>query len=130
MVEGLVDDIAVPVSVDTCKSAVAYRAIQAGAHIVNDITALRGDAEMANVVAEMNAGVILMHIRGTPRTMQLSPVYEDVVLEISSWLQRRIREAEMKGVSAERIVIDPGIGFGKTVDHNLEICAGLTSFGT
>ena len=128
VVEGLVDDIAVPVSVDTCKSAVAYRAIQAGAHIVNDITALRGDAEMANVVAEMNAGVILMHIRGTPRTMQLSPVYEDVVLEISSWLQRRIREAEMKGVSAERIVIDPGIGFGKTVDHNLEILRRLDEF--
>ena len=128
VVEGIVDDISVPVSIDTCKSAVARRALEAGAHIVNDITALRGDADMAKVVAEMGAGVILMHMRGSPRTMQRSPAYDDVVSEISSWLQRRIGEAEAKGVSADRIVIDPGIGFGKTVNHNLEILRRLDEF--
>ena len=128
VVEGIVDDISVPVSIDTCKSSVARRALEAGAHIVNDITALRGDAEMAKIVAEMNAGLILMHMRGTPRTMQHSPVYKDVVLEISSWLQCRIEEAETKGVASDRIVIDPGIGFGKTVDHNLEILRRLDEF--
>ena len=128
VVEGIVDDISVPVSIDTCKSAVARRALEAGANIVNDITALCGDAEMVKVAVEMNAGVILMHMRGTPRTMQHSPVYDDVVSEISSWLQRRIEEAETKGVPPDKIVIDPGIGFGKTVDHNLEILRRLDEF--
>ena len=128
VVEGLVDDISVLVSIDTCKSAVARRALEAGAHLINDITALRGDAVMANVVVEMNAGVILMHMRGTPRTMQRSPVYDDVVLEISSWFQRRIKEAETTGIPPGQIIIDPGIGFGKTVDHNLEILRRLGEF--
>ena len=128
VVEGLVDGISVPVSIDTCKSAVARRALEAGAHLINDITALRGDAVMANVVVEMNAGVILMHMRGTPRTMQRSPVYDDVVLEISSWFQRRIKEAETTGIPPGQIIIDPGIGFGKTVDHNLEILRRLGEF--
>ncbi len=128
VVEGIVDDVSVPVSIDTCKSAVARRALESGANIVNDITALCGDAEMAKVVAEMNAGVILMHMRGTPRTMQQLPVYGDVVSEISSWLQRRIEEAETNGVPPDKIVIDPGIGFGKTVDHNLEILRRLGEF--
>ena len=128
VVEGIVDEVSVPVSIDTCKSAVARRALESGANIVNDITALCGDAEMAKVVAEMNAGVILMHMRGTPRTMQQLPVYGDVVSEISSWLQRRIEEAETNGVPPDKIVIDPGIGFGKTVDHNLEILRRLDEF--
>ena len=128
VVEGLVDEISVPLSIDTCKAEVARRALEAGAHIVNDITALQGDAEMVNVVAGMNAGVILMHMRGTPRTMQHSPVYDDVVSEVSSWLLRRIEEAEAKGISPDHIVIDPGIGFGKTVDHNLEILRRLYEF--
>ena len=128
VIEGLVNEISVPVSIDTCKSAVARRALEAGAHIVNDITALRGDADMASVVGEMGAAVILMHMRGTPRTMQQSPVYDDVVSDISSWLRRRIAEAEMKGISSDRIIIDPGIGFGKTVNHNLEILRRLDEF--
>ena len=128
VVEGLADEISVPVSIDTCKSGVARRALETGAHIVNDITALQGDAEMAKVVAEMGAGVILMHMRGTPRTMQQSPVYDDVVSDISSWLQRRIEYAETEGIPPDRIVVDPGIGFGKTVDHNLEILRRLDEF--
>ncbi len=128
VIEGLADEICVPLSIDTCKSAVARRALEAGAHIVNDITALRGDADMANVVREMDAGLILMHMRGSPRTMQRSPAYDDVVSDISSWLQRRIKEVETKGIFADRIVIDPGIGFGKTVDHNLEILRRLDEF--
>ena len=128
VVEGLADEISVPISIDTCKSEVARRALETGAHIVNDITALQGDAEMAKVVAEMGAGVILMHMRGTPRTMQQSPVYDDVVSDISSWLQRRIEYAETEGIPPDRIVVDPGIGFGKTVDHNLEILRRLDEF--
>ena len=128
VVEGLVDEISVPVSIDTCKSEVARRALETGAHIVNDITALQGDAEMAKVVAEMGAGVILMHMRGTPRTMQQSPVYDDVVSDISSWLQRRIEYAETEDIPPDHIAIDPGIGFGKTVDHNLEILRRLDEF--
>ena len=128
VVEGLVDEIAVPVSIDTCKSEVARRALESGAHIVNDITALQGDAEMARVVAEMSAGVILMHMRGTPRTMQQSPVYDDVVSDISAWLHCRIEYAETEGIPPDRIIIDPGIGFGKTVNHNLEILRRLDEF--
>ena len=128
VIEGLADEICVPLSIDTCKSAVARRALEAGAHIVNDITALRGDADMTDVVREMDAGLILMHMRGSPRTMQRSPAYDDVVSDISSWLQRRIKEVETKGIFADRIVIDPGIGFGKTVDHNLEILRRLDEF--
>lgn len=128
VVEGLVDEISVPVSIDTCKSEVARRALETGAHIVNDITALQGDAEMARVVAEMGAGVILMHMRGSPRTMQQSPVYDDVVSDISAWLHRRIEYAKTEGIPPDRIVIDPGIGFGKTVNHNLEILRRLDEF--
>ncbi len=128
VVEGLVDEISVPVSIDTCKSEVARRVLESGAHIVNDITALQGDAEMARVVAEMSAGVILMHMRGTPRTMQQSPVYDDVVSDISAWLHCRIEYAETEGIPPDRIIIDPGIGFGKTVNHNLEILRRLDEF--
>ena len=128
VVEGLVDEISVPVSIDTCKSEVARRVLETGAHIVNDITALQGDAEMARVVAEMGAGVILMHMRGTPRTMQQSPVYDDVVSDISAWLHCRIEYAETEGIPPDRIIIDPGIGFGKTVNHNLEILRRLDEF--
>ena len=128
VVEGLVEEISVPVSIDTCKSEVARRTVETGAHIVNDITALQGDAEMARVVAEMGAGVILMHMRGSPRTMQQSPVYDDVVSDISAWLHRRIEYAETEGIPPDRIIIDPGIGFGKTVNHNLEILRRLDEF--
>lgn len=131
VIQRIVGDINVLISIDTYKSTVARRALEAGAHIVNDITALNGDSEMADVVADMEAGVVLMHMKGKPRTMQLSPVYEgDVVDEIISWLQQRIDYAEENGILPDRILIDPGIGFGKSLKHahNLEILRRLDEF--
>lgn len=131
VIQRIVGDINVLISIDTYKSTVARRALEAGAHIVNDITALNGDSEMADVVADMEAGVVLMHMKGKPRTMQLSPVYEgDVVDEIISWLQQRIAHAEENGILPDRILIDPGIGFGKSLKHahNLEILRRLDEF--
>ena len=113
---------------DTYKAEVARQALEAGAHLVNDITALRADAVMASVVARMEAGLILMHIKGTPRTMQQAPQYDDVVSEVHASLQESIRLAEEQGIAAERIIIDPGIGFGKTTAHNLELLKRLSEF--
>lgn len=115
------------ISIDTCKPPVARNALQVGAHIVNDITAL-GDADMAGVVAGMGAGLILMHMKGVPRTMQHSPVYQDLIPEILTFLQNRIDKAQAEGVCPDRIMIDPGIGFGKTAEHNLEILRSLDAF--
>ena len=128
VIRALAGAVDVPLSVDTYKACVARHALEAGAHLVNDITALHGDAEMAAVVAEMEAGVILMHIQGTPRTMQLAPHYDDVVDEIRQWLQARVQLAEASGIAPERIIADPGIGFGKTTAHNLEILKRLNAF--
>ena len=128
VIRALAGAVDVPLSVDTYKACVARHALEAGAHLVNDITALHGDAEMAAVVAEMEAGVILMHIQGTPRTMQLAPHYDDVVDEIRQWLQARVQLAEASGIASERIIADPGIGFGKTTAHNLEILKRLDAF--
>ena len=115
------------ISIDTYKPPVARDALQVGAHIVNDITAL-GDADMAGVVAGMGAGLILMHMKGVPRTMQHSPVYQDLIPEILTFLQNRIDKAQAEGVCTDRIMIDPGIGFGKTAEHNLEILRSLDAF--
>ena len=115
------------ISIDTYKPPVARNALQAGAHIVNDITAL-GDADMAGVVAGMGAGLILMHMKGVPRTMQHSPVYQDLIPEILTFLRNRIDKAQAEGVCPDRIMIDPGIGFGKTAEHNLEILRSLDAF--
>ena len=115
------------ISIDTYKPPVAHSALQAGAHIVNDITAL-GDADMAGVVAALGAGLILMHMKGVPRTMQHSPVYQDLIPEILTFLQNRIDKAQGEGVCPDRIMIDPGIGFGKTAEHNLEILRSLDVF--
>lgn len=128
VIRALAGAVDVPLSVDTYKACVARHALEAGAHLVNDITALHGDAEMAAVVAEMEAGVILMHIQGTPLTMQLAPHYDDVVDEIRQWLQARVQLAEASGIASERIIADPGIGFGKTTAHNLEILKRLDAF--
>ena len=131
VIEGIADKINVPISIDTNKSTVARQALEAGAHIVNDITALRGDSEIADSVAQMQAGVVLMHMKGTPRTMQRSPVYEaDVVTEVITWLQHRINAAEAYGILPERIMVDPGIGFGKSLNrsHNLQILRRLDEF--
>ena len=128
VIRAIVDSVDVLISVDTYKAEVARHALEAGAHLVNDITALRADAAMASVVAEMEAGLILMHIKGTPRTMQQAPHYDDVVNEVRASLQESIRTAEDQGVASERIIIDPGIGFGKTVAHNLELLKRLAEF--
>jgi dihydropteroate synthase len=126
-VEPVLERIAgrLPTSIDTSKAEVARRAIALGTGFVNDVTALRGDPEMAGVVAEAGGGVCLMHMRGDPRTMQEDPRYEDVVSEVKAFLEERVRFAIDAGVAEDRIWIDPGIGFGKTVGHNLELIARL-----
>ena len=127
VIEDLANRTATLISIDTYKSAVARRALQAGAHIVNDITAL-GDVEMARVVAEMDAGLILMHMKGVPRTMQRSPVYHDLIDEVQTFLRQRVDKAQAEGVCPDQIMIDPGIGFGKTAEHNIEILRRLDAF--
>ncbi|HEX6145469.1 MAG TPA: dihydropteroate synthase [Acidimicrobiia bacterium] len=123
VVEALVAE-GVVVSVDTSKPVVARAALEAGAEIVNDVTAA-ASGEMAEVVAGSGAALILMHIQGTPRTMQQNPVYSDVVSEVAAFLADRARRVIAAGADPASIAIDPGIGFGKTVSHNLELIAGL-----
>ncbi|MBU0570935.1 MAG: dihydropteroate synthase [Candidatus Omnitrophica bacterium] len=119
------DAIDIPVSVDTWKSEVARQVLSAGADIINDITALRGDKAMPGVIKEFDAGVILMHMKGKPRTMQNDPEYDDLMAEISAYLRESIDIAEAAGIDPDKIVIDPGIGFGKKLEHNLEILREL-----
>jgi dihydropteroate synthase len=114
-----------PISIDTSKLAVAEAALEAGAEIVNDVTALRAEPELAGLCAQRDCGLVLMHMRGTPRTMQENPTYDDVVDDVKAFLAERIEFATAAGVAEERIWIDPGIGFGKTVDHNLELLRRL-----
>jgi dihydropteroate synthase len=116
---------AVPVSIDTAKAEVARRALALGAELVNDVTALRGDAELAGVVAGSGAYLCLMHMLGEPRTMQDDPRYDDVVAEVSAFLEERLQFAVAAGVPEERICLDPGFGFGKTVEHNFELLRRL-----
>lgn len=120
--------VSVPISVDTSKAAVARAAIDAGAVMINDVTALRGDTTMVEVVAKTGAGLVLMHMQGTPQTMQRSPHYEDVIEDITRFLAERARFAMDRGVPHERIVLDPGIGFGKTLTHNVDLLANLRAF--
>jgi dihydropteroate synthase len=120
----------IPISIDTTKAEVARCAIEAGADIINDISALSHDTAMVAVAAEHQVPVIIMHMQGTPRNMQIMPRYNDVVGEIRSALGERIRWAENHGVSRDRIIIDPGIGFGKTVNHNLTILRELRQLTT
>jgi dihydropteroate synthase len=114
-----------PLSIDTSKAVVARRALEAGADMVNDVTALRGDPSLAAVVAEHDAYVCLMHMQGEPRTMQAAPHYDDVVSEVLAFLDSRVTFAVQAGIPEERICIDPGIGFGKTADQNLELVRRL-----
>jgi len=113
------------VSIDTSKAAVAEAALDAGAGIVNDVTALRHDPAMAGLCAERDCLLVLMHMQGTPRTMQENPTYDDVLDDVKEFLAERIEHAVAEGVAEERIWVDPGIGFGKTVDHNLELLRRL-----
>lgn len=127
VIEGLVErtETRPLISIDTTKLGVAEAALEAGAGIVNDISALRQSPEIAALCAERDAGLILMHMQGTPRTMQQDPRYEDVVSEVKRFLAERVEAAVAAGVAESRIWIDPGIGFGKTVEHNLILLARL-----
>jgi dihydropteroate synthase len=115
----------VPVSIDTAKAEVAQRALELGAELVNDVTALRGDPRMADVVAESGAYVCLMHMQGEPRTMQLDPAYEDVVADVAAFLEAQLRFAVDAGIRQDLICLDPGIGFGKTTEQNFELVRRL-----
>lgn len=117
--------VSVPISVDTSKAEVAKAAIDAGAIMVNDVTALRGDSAMVGVVAQAGVALVLMHMQGTPDIMQHAPRYDDVVGEVAQFLAERVRYAVDHGVARDRIVVDPGIGFGKTLVHNLDLLANL-----
>jgi dihydropteroate synthase len=125
-VEPVLEGLAgVPLSIDTSKAAVARRALELGAELVNDVTALRGDPELAEVVAGAGAYVCLMHMRGEPRTMQAATHYDDVVAEVFAFLEERLAFAVAQGIPEERVCVDPGIGFGKTPDQNLELVRRL-----
>jgi dihydropteroate synthase len=114
-----------PVSIDTAKAEVARRALALGAELVNDVTALRGDPELAGVVADAGAYLCLMHMQGAPRTMQQDPRYDDVASEVAAFLEEQLAFAVSQGVAEERICLDPGIGFGKTAAHNFELVRRL-----
>jgi dihydropteroate synthase len=120
--------VTVPISIDTSKAVVAREALDAGAVLVNDVTALRGDPAMVDVVASVGAGIVLMHMQGTPQTMQRAPHYDDVISEISEFFEERIRFAEAHGIVRRQIILDPGIGFGKLLVHNLTLINQLRSF--
>ncbi len=128
ILEGIRRETDVLLSVDTTKAAVAAEALAAGASMVNDISALRFDPEMAAVVADRGAFVVLMHMQGTPGTMQVDPTYDDVVSDVHAFLGRRIVAATSAGIRRDRIVIDPGIGFGKRLAHNLELLRNIERF--
>jgi dihydropteroate synthase len=125
-VEPVLEGLAgIPVSVDTSKAEVARRALELGAVLVNDVTALRGDPDTAGVVADGGAYLCLMHMQGEPRTMQVAPQYDDVVSEVAAFLEERLEVAVAQGIPEERVCLDPGFGFGKTPDQNLELVRRL-----
>ncbi len=123
VLEGVAGEV--PISIDTSKAEVARRALALGAELVNDVTALRGDPDLTGVVADSGAYLCLMHMLGKPRTMQQKPVYDDVVSEVAAFLEERLAFAVEAGVSEELVCLDPGIGFGKTVEHNFELVRRL-----
>lgn len=126
VIKELVDSVDVPISIDTCKSKVAEEAMKAGASILNDISALRSDPNMVNVAKEHDVPLILMHMQGTPKSMQKNPKYEDVMGEIISFLKERVGVAVRSGIDRDKIIVDPGIGFGKSIQHNYEIIRRLS----
>ena len=125
VIRGLRREVGVPISIDTYKAGVARAALDAGADIVNDISALRFDPALVSLVAAEGVPVILMHMQGKPQTMQSEPRYNDVVREVRDFLAAQLYEAMDAGIAAERIILDPGIGFGKTLEHNLQLLRGL-----
>ena len=128
VIEALAGSVGVPISVDTMKAEVARRALAAGATIINDVSALRYDDEMASVIAETGCPVCIMHMKGQPKTMQEDPRYDDVVGEVLRFLEERLAFALARGVREEQVMVDPGLGFGKTVAHNLALLDGLSRF--
>lgn len=125
VIAGLAKQTSLPISIDTSKATVARRALEVGARIVNDISGLTFDSEMPSVCAESDCGVVCMHIQGTPRTMQDEPRYDDVVEDICRFLASRLESLAEAGIAPERVMLDPGIGFGKTAEHNLQILANI-----
>ena len=128
VIEGLARQVAIPISIDTTKAAVARQAVAAGATMINDVSALRTDPEMAATTARCRVPIILMHMKGTPKTMQMKPTYEDLVNDIRTFLSDAIDRAVAAGVKRSAIILDPGIGFGKTIDHNLKLMRDLERF--
>jgi len=128
VVEALAERVGVPISVDTMKADVARRALDAGAALINDVSALRADPAMVEVVAELRAPVCLMHMQGAPKTMQEDPHYDDVVDDVLRFLEERMAFALARGVAEDQLLLDPGIGFGKTVEHNLTLLRHLDRF--
>ncbi len=127
VIDGL-SDLGVPISVDTRHADVMRRAIDAGATIVNDVTALTGDPDSISVCAETGVDVVLMHMQGTPETMQDNPTYEDAALDIVDYMRERLSVLNAAGIGLDKICIDPGIGFGKTLEHNLRILSAVDAF--
>ncbi len=125
VIQGIRQESDIPLSIDTTKAEVAAEALSAGADIINDVSAFEADPDMVKVAAQTGAGVVLMHMKGTPRTMQKNPVYDDVVAEVRDYLKQRVEYAEQHGVARDCIAVDPGIGFGKTTEHNLELLRHL-----
>ena len=131
VIEKLASKVKIPLSIDTMKPAVARAALNAGASIVNDVgAAYRGDDDLWQIVSEFNAGYVCMHAQGTPQTMQKNPHYEDVVREVREFFVRRLEKLKARGISPEQVLLDPGIGFGKTAEHNLALLAHLERFTT
>ena len=130
VIEGLANELSIPISIDTSKAIVAERAVATGAEIINDVTGLEGDPEMLRCAVEAGVGVCVMHMQGTPQTMQDNPSYEDVVGEIEQYLVQRREFCLRAGIRQDRICLDPGIGFGKTHEHNLELLRATRRFAS
>lgn len=126
VITGLSERIRIPISIDTMKATVAQEALQAGASVVNDVTGLAGDPLMEEVCAGSDCGIIAMHMQGTPQTMQAAPHYNNVVEEIRSYFETRLQVLQQRGISSTRVMFDPGIGFGKTAEHNLQLLSHLS----
>ena len=130
VIKALSREVEVPISIDTCKSEVARQALEAGATMVNDVSALRFDPAMGPLVAEAGVPIVLMHMKGTPKDMQIKPTYKDLLGEIAGFLSRAIEQASGIGIKRELIIIDPGIGFGKSFDDNLKIIKEFHTFSS